>query len=1096
MNRKFNLSFRLWITITMVCISMLGYAQNRRITGTVKEASGETIIGATVMVKGTTTGTVTDFDGNYTIEVPANAKTLVFSYVGMQSRELEAQAGKIDVVLTSASQDLDEVVVIGYGTAKKRDLTGSVSSVGAKSLKDLPVASAGEALQGKMAGVSVTTTDGSPDAEIKIRVRGGGSITQESAPLYIVDGFPVSSIGDIPPSDIQSIDVLKDASSTAIYGSRGANGVIIITTKSAKEGKLSISYNGNYGFKQLAKKLDVLSVYDFAYFQRELAVLKDGNRGVGTVNSKTDTWESYFGPYSNLDSYKNVVGTDWQDEAFGRTGSVFQHNVSLSGGSDKISFNLSYNRMDDKAIMMESAYSRDNLNFKMNAKPIDRVKIDFTARYSNTYVEGGGANEGAKGMTEKATSDSRLKNCIIYTPVVLKNRTEEDATDEEEVGSLFPPTVSISDNYQERRTQNYNFNGGISVDIIKGLTARVELGYDGKYDEKARYYGLSTYYVRSNATYKQQPAIELTNNNTSKFRNTNTVNYDIKHFMPKGHSFNILLGEEMIIGGGVNLNSWIENMPTYLSPSQSFGFTGSGTPISNVRYVNREDKLLSFFARANYDYQGRYLVSATFRADGSSKFAPGKQWGYFPSVSAAWRISDESFLEESKEWLSNLKLRLSYGMAGNNDIPAGQYLRSYTSKPSNSYISESVSNFYYGAGTRMANENLRWETTITRNIGVDFGFFNNRLSGTIEGYWNNTQDLLIDFPVPGSGYGTQYQNVGSTQNLGVELSLTGVIIDKKDYSLEVFANIGANFNKVVDLGGLSSIAGSSGWNSEVTGDYMIVPGQPLGQMYGYVTDGRYTTEGFSYNSVFGEWVHSDPLQEASITKTIAGKSWGPGALKFKDIDGYEADGKTRTGAPDGKIDGADMTVIGNSNPLFAGGFGLSARIKWVDISANFTYSYGNQVYNANKLEFTSTSKYEYRNMISEMTPGNYWTNMDPQTGFVVTDVDRLNELNANTTLWSPVSSRYVFHSWAVEDASFLRLSNLTVGVSLPQRYLKKIHLQQVRLYFTGYNLFVATAYTGYDPEVDSRRKVPYTTGVDYSAYPKSRSYNFGVNLTF
>jgi TonB-dependent starch-binding outer membrane protein SusC len=511
---------RMLLTFSLMLIAVISVtAQSRTISGVVKDASGEEIIAATVLVKGTTVGTVTDLSGSWRLEVPAGARTLVFSYVGMKTQEVAITGNRIDVVLLDDALVLDEVVAIGYGTAKRRDITGSVASVSSAAIAAIPVASAVEAISGKLAGVQITTTEGSPDAEVKIRVRGGGSITGNNEPLFIVDGFPVNSISDISPSDIESIDVLKDASSTAIYGSRGANGVIIVTTKSGKEGKISVSYNAYTGWKKMANTLDVLPAYDYANWQYELAMLKG--------DGKPDSYEKFFGAYEDMDLYQNIPVNDWQRLVFGRTGFTFNHNININGGTDKSKFSFSYAHLNDKAIMQMSDFKRDNLNFKYNNKPSKNITLDFSARYSNTAINGGGANE----QREVSSADSRLKHAIIYTPFPIKDLTSDaGASDDTEVGNLYNPLVNISDNDRRQKRQNYNLAAALTWEAYKNLRFKSEIGYDDYRNADSRYYGLTTYYIKNVPASENQnlPAIILTNDTRSAIRNTNTLNYDFK----------------------------------------------------------------------------------------------------------------------------------------------------------------------------------------------------------------------------------------------------------------------------------------------------------------------------------------------------------------------------------------------------------------------------------------------------------------------------------------------------------------------------------------------------------------------------------------
>ena len=1060
------MNLRTALVMLFAAFAMCMYAQTVTVTGTVTDEAGEPVIGASVLEKGATSGASTDVDGNFSLRVTGN-KPLVVSYVGMTPLEVDV-AGKshVTVVLKENSVQLDDVVVIGYGTARKKDLTGSVSSISASAIESVPVVNVAEAMSGKLAGVNVTTSEGSPDAEINIRVRGGGSITQESTPLYIVDGFPVSSISDISPADIQSIDVLKDASSTAIYGSRGANGVVIITTKTAKEGKFSVSYDGTYGFKRIAKTLDVLSPYEFAMSQYEQAVLQ----------GKLDRYEASFGLFQDIDLYQEMTGINWQDEVYGNTGSYFSHNVSLSGGTDKVSYLASYQHTDENAIMLDSDYKRDNFSFKLNAKPFKWLKVNFSTRYSDMVVTGAGANDSKSGGGETSTSDSRLKHTVIFPPISVTSLYDDGDTDEDVVGSLVRPTVAIQDNYKNRHRQLYSLNGGVSIDFIKNLQFRTDFGIEGRVDEDKIYKGSSTYDARNSSLAPGMPIATITDRDTKRIRNTNTLSY--KWTSPnKAHSFNALIGEEMTITSAVTKTNRIEGIPTMFTPEQCFGYLTEGIPASIDNYYSYDDRLLSFFGRVGYDYLGRYLVTATFRADGSSKFAPGNQWGYFPSVAAAWRLSDESWMEGASGWLNNLKLRVSYGVAGNNNIAAGQYLKIYSSSTE---LWMNGFNSYWSVGNALNNQDIKWETTYTYNIGLDFGFWNSRINGTIDIYQNDVKDLLIDFPIQGTGYQTVTRNIGATRNRGIELAINAALVNAHDFTLDFNFNIAYNQNRVMDLGGLEYLSGNSGWaGSEISEDYRVIVGQAIGQMWGYVTDGYYTADEFDWDG--SKWVAKDGVVDNSA---MTGSSWGPGALKVKDLDNS------------GTIDDKDMTVIGCAMPDFTGGFGLNMTYKGFDLSAAFTFSIGNEVYNANKLEFTNTSKYYHRNQLAMMGSEYRYTQIDWNTGERITDPAILNEINQDATIWSPVMPKYVFHSWGVEDGSFLRLNTLTFGYTVPTHLTKQWYIKRLRVFFTGTNLFCATKYSGYDPEVSTRRKVPYTPGVDYSAYPKSRGFNFGVNITF
>lgn len=1063
-------NMRAMLLLFFAAFSLEILAQTITVTGTIADSTGESIIGASVLEKGTTNGAITNIDGHFTLKVSPGA-TLLVSYIGMKGQEIAVgNRTEFNIVLLDDAKALEEVVVIGYGTVKRKDLTGSVASVSSEAIAAVPVSSAVEAITGKMAGVQVTTTEGSPDAEVRIRVRGGGSISQDNTPLFIIDGFPVESISDIAPTDIESIDVLKDASSTAIYGSRGANGVVIVTTKSGKEGKISVNYNAYYAWKKVAKTLNTISVKDYAKWQYELAVLKSGEPDVTNPSSYT----KYFGNFQDIDLYDNVQANDWQEQVFGRTGHTFNHNLNINGGSDKIKYSFSYTHVDDKAIMEMSNFNRDNLSLKLNSKPVKNVSLDFSARYSSTEILGAGANES---KNEVSTSDSRLKNAMIYSPF---NYTDmSDGYDED--SQLVNPLVSLADNDRKQTRRSFNYNGSFGWEIFKGFTLKTEFGLDHSTSSDSRFYGTTTYYSRIDGN--SMPIANFTDKDKKKFRNTNTVNYNFKELLKNDkHNLNVLIGQEYIKSSGVQNFDEVKFYPAFFTSGDAFSKTAQGTASSIKRTYDEDDILFSFFGRLNYDYQSKYLLSATFRADGSSKFNDDNSWGYFPSVAVAWRMSSEAFMDAAREWLDDLKLRVSYGTAGNNNIPTGQTTRLF-SPSTTTWVNGETS--YWSAGKVMPNPALKWETTYTRNLGLDYSALAGKISGTLETYWNTTEDLLINFPVAGSGYDTQYRNMGKTENKGFEASINLNLVNTRKYGLTVGANIGFNKNKIKSLGIMNDFYGESGWAStEIGSDYLVAHGGQVGQMYGYVSDGRYEVSDFEgYDISSKKWILKSDV--ADCTEVIGSGQLRPGAMKLKNTDG----------SADGKVTQSDRTIIGNANPKHTGGFNINARFYDFDLAASFSWSYGNDIYNANKVEYTSTSKHQHRNMIDIMADGNRWTNLRSD-GTISNDPDELAAMNGNTSMWSPYMKQFVFSDWAVEDGSFLRLNTLSIGYTLPKILLEKVRLRNLRFYVTGYNLFCWTSYSGFDPEVSTRNKTTYTPGVDYSAYPKSRQYVVGMNLTF
>ncbi|GCC50071.1 SusC/RagA family protein [Chryseotalea sanaruensis] len=1074
---KENLPIRKWMQIAFMTFSLLGVgtlevlSQSKPIKGVVKGDDGVALPGVTVVEKSTpSNGTVTDADGNFSISVREGA-TLVISFIGLKTQEVAVGSQtSIEVTMETDITQLSEVVVIGYGTMKKSDLTGSVVSIGGDDLKKVPVASVAESLTGRLAGVQVTGTEGSPDAEVNIRVRGGGSITQSNQPLYIVDGFPVNSINDITPSDIESINVLKDASSTAIYGSRGANGVIIITTKSGKAGKFSVSYNAFYGFKKIANTLDVLNPQDFVKWQREYSQLRFDSDDQGY-------YENYFGTWQDRDLFDGLSGNDWQKQIYGRTGVVNSQDISLRGGSDKFSYSMNYALYDEKAIMIGSDFRRNNFTLKLNNKASDKIDIGFSLRYSDTEIRGGGANE----QNEVSSADSRLKNSVLYSPIQLPGITNND-TDDQLAGTLINPIIAVIDNDRLQQRRNFNVAGSIGWNILEELNFKSELGFDVFNNIDNRFYGRSTYYVQNVPSSENQgnPAAIIRDAKETRIRSTNTFNYDFKNLLSSDHNLKLLLGHEVIHTQSNQLSTVLHGYPKLFLADQAFKLTTQGVPQAVDNNFSPDDNLLSFFTRATYEYNGKYLLSATYRADASSRFAGNNRWGYFPSAAVGWKISEENFMQGTSNWLDNLKIRFSYGVAGNNGIDRGQTSQAFLSRTT-TWIN-GVTDFW-AASNLLANPDLKWETTTTRNAGLDFGIIKSKLVGSFEAYLNNTSDLLIQFPTPGSGYTDQFRNIGETENKGLEASLTYVALEKEKYGLTISANIGINRNKVVSLGELNDFFRDSGWAStDIQGDFKVAVGRPLGDMIGYRSDGRYEVSDFEgYDAGSGNWIlRSDVVDGSVVLGTLR-----PGMMKLRDLDG------------DGDVTVADKERIGNGLPKHTGGFTLNGYAYGFDLTAAFNYSYGNQVYNANKIEYTTaTPRTNYRNLIDIMADGNRWTNLDPATGTIVNDPATLAAMNANTSMWSPYMARSIFSDWAVEDASFLRLNTLSLGYTLPSSLTSKARIQNLRFYATAYNVFVLTPHSGFDPEVSTRRRTGLTPSVDYSAYPRSRQLVFGLNLNF
>ena len=1057
-----NMNGRLFLLLALLLFVPLGlFAQSITVKGTVVDETGETVIGASVVEKGNpSNGVITNFDGQFTLTVP-KGKMLVVSYVGYISQEVEAVAGEeLRITLREDSQSLDEVVVIGYGVSQvRKDLTGSVGSVSGAKLAQVPVASAGEALQGKIAGVQVTTVDGAPGADINIRIRGGGTSLSgdNSKPLFVVDGFITDNINDIPPTDIQSIDVLKDASLTAIYGAKGGNGVVIVTTKSAQAGKLKVEFNTYWQARQLSGKLDLLDTYEFVRYQLD---------GTVASNSKIHQFRNDFGNPNDLDIYQHAVTHDWQDEIMGSTPITQMYNVTVKGGSDNIKLSTSLTHHDERGVVESSGVRRTNMNTKIDVKLSDRVSLLFNPRFTYRRDMGAGG-------------------------------------DEERNWMLASPRDDIDQNYRLRHSYTFTNQASLTWKIIDGLTFRSDIAQSWRFRDDNRFYGYLTDEAADN---NDMPVAEITNDRQDKYVWTNTLNYQLSLRDEDVHNFSFLLGHEMQHTQTTTNFEAARYFPQQTPPRSAFANMGLGTAYQTTSSVSTPDRMLSFFGQANYNYKHKYLVSLTFRADGSTKFAPGDQWGYFPSISGAWVLSEEPFMQDI-DWISQFKIRAAFGMAGNNEIDSDlwryQYSISSTGGPSWGETTLNGEGYYQnGSGSTFPNKDIKWETTITRNLALDLSFFDGRLNITPEFYWNTTRDLLYESMIPSTtGYTRQMQNVGQVTNKGFELTIGGDLYRSRDAVLSANFTMGINKTHVDHLNGDDKElwATSSRWSSS-DNDFCLREGEEVGLIYGYVYDGLYSFDEFdrvNFNYVAKEGtVNGDGIYGTQ-----------PGRPKFKDLSGPE-------GKPDGIIDEYDRTIIGNTNPRLQGGFSLSGQWKNFDFNANFTYMLNFDLINATAYELSSaygSSQSDPKNVLADFNYENRWVyygdiyNADG-TLYNANEMlysnsqhneymDVYQSINANKTLWNPndVTERYT-HSYFIEDGSFLRLQDITIGYTLPEKLTSNWGISRLRVYVTGSNLFCLTGYSGYDPEIDIQSGL--TPSVDYNRYPRSRGYLFGLNISF
>ncbi|WP_220398948.1 SusC/RagA family TonB-linked outer membrane protein [Flavobacterium cellulosilyticum] len=1063
------------------------------VSGIVKDDTGFPLPGVNIVEKGTKNFSITDMDGRYRVKISTNKPVLVISYIGFDSQSVTVgERAIVNVSLKPNSETLDEVTIVsyGYGTIKKENLTGAVASITAKDLAKIPVTNVAEAMAGRLAGVTVQSVDGAPGSDIVIRVRGGGSITQDNSPLYVVDGFIVSNLNDIPPGDIQSIDVLKDAATTAIYGAQGANGVVVVTTKRPRGGKTTVNFNQymQIGILPKDRQYEVLSPYEFVTMQYEKARLSS--------QTDVDRFEKFFGKYDDLELYKSKKPSDWQKEVLGKSVVSYYRNLSVSGGSESTKFNFSYSSNKDEGLMIGSGQKRNIINFKFNHDISKKLKVDLSARISNRVVDGAGSSGG---------SSIRIKNILTARPTngIADELTFDDTNllDDDQYEAflltLVDPKKLTEQDWRKRTYKSYVLNAGITWDILDNLTFKSTLSSGTDYNENLRFYGPLT--SESIQAGNGLPLGLKGNSEGSSYRLSNTMNYDLKN--TGKHQLGILLGHEVRSQGGKSESVRSEDFRETITPEELFANMVLGTTVEHSTSESTDENWYSVFARANYSYNDKYLLTATVRRDASSKFLGANNIGIFPAFSVGWKITSEPFLRDSKIF-NELKLRFGFGDVGNDRIPSNSTKLIYVANTNKGPgFGDNTNDSYYNvSGSVLYNPDLIWETTTTRNLGLDFRLFNSVINGSLDVYRNTTRDLLLQAAVsPISGFNSQYNNIGATSNKGIELAFNANLINKADYSLGLTMNFGMNDTRIDALDGTNDRFFQSSWAStdlKDGEDYYLKVGESIGLIYGYVNDGMYSVDDFeSYNDVTRNYVLKDGVPDDSGT---LGTTVKPGYMKLKDVN------------EDGEINSDDRKVIGNALPKAQGGFGLNGTYKGFDLTAFFNWSYGNDIYNTGKIDYNQLYRTTYGNMLNTMNSSNRFTYIDTNgsytgvAGGIVTDLVQLGEMNQGKTIWSGSNSfgaaRPVISDWAVEDGSYLRLNNVTIGYTLPLKDFKKSILSNLRFYVTGSNLALWTKYSGYDPDVNSNRRndafSALTPGLDYSSYPRSRTFTFGVNATF
>lgn len=1067
---------KVFLVLSFFLFAAHAHAQQKTITGKVIDHLNEGMPGVNVQVKGTSTGTITDLDGNYSISIPNPKATLVFTFIGYTTENVVVgNRAKINVQLKEDTQTLDEVVVVAYGTARKSDLTGATTNIRPDVNDASKASSLNNLLQGRVAGLNVSTSMAAPGAATSVTIRGASSLRGDNQPLYVIDNVPQSSTGEfatsamggndfqiaqdplsaLNPADIEDITVLKDASATAIYGSRGANGVIIITTKKGKAGKPKVNITANFTVANARNLHDMMNLEEYAAYAN-MKVNKGEEKFYPQPNGEMhyvfgENVTEYLKDPTNPELYNNIKYLNWQKEAYGTAFSQV-YSAAISGGSDAMTYYISANFKDINGIVQNTGIKQGDLRANITANLSKSVTLNLVMGGSlkqNDMMTGGNTTGGVAGSLARTVLDTAPYLTPSNDPALVNNMDAKT-----NVYSWMNDYDDITDD------QNFNASINLNWQINQWLTYSLRTGGNVSSNERSRWYGMDLT-IGAN----DQGVLAVSNLSKSNYSVENLLNLNV------GLSKDIRLAATA--GVTYDVNTFI-NKNVKGTRFTVFDLRTKGMHLASVKVneqpTQKDYQLLSYIGRVNLSAYDKYLLTGSIRADGSSKFQKGKRWSYFPSFSLAWRMEQEAFLKEV-DWLDQLKLRVGYGVTGNQGIQPYATFSDYSQVID--YATATGDRLLAMGVTNLQNNGLKWERTSSWNAGIDFAFLKSRLSGTIDVYQKKTTDLLISRNLPASsGFNSVMINQGSLLNKGIEISLNGdVIRNRNGWTWNVGGNIGFNKSSIEDLGFAPSdfgmLKGVRGYQGSTIGDQfgianIFLVGEAPGLFFGYQTQGIIQTE----DVVNGQVAYIAKDGSTKYYKSSVGNDLTPGSIKSVDLN------------EDGVVDENDKTILGNPNPDFTYGFQTSIEWKNLSLSASFNGVYGNDILNANNRAEMTPSKQS--NNIRSQAFQNMWTPENPSNLYPT----------ATSNIKNVVYDRYI------EDGSYLRCSDITLNYVLPTTWMKKIGFQKTSLFASVKNAFVLTNYNGYDPEINSFAFDGLRPGVDMNAFPSMRSYVFGLNVTF